>query len=109
MERYNHLPAVVSLYNSRRYKDITDLYSIKVCIEKSENKPVIYKFFTENYAVFSINAYYWDYASAKNCKKITSTIKFYNKEYINTGQKRITKLLVYKLYEDIIKKEIMVL
>ena len=109
MVKYNSLSVVSYLYENKKYKQITDLYSVVIRIEKENNKPVICKIFMKECAIFSINAYYWNCNSANNCKKITSNIKFYNKEYINMENKTIAKLLVYKLYEDIIKKENMVL
>ncbi|MCD7779205.1 MAG: hypothetical protein LUH05_00845 [Candidatus Gastranaerophilales bacterium] len=97
------------LYKNANFRQIIDLFSFVIKIEKNLNVPVINRIFTSEYLLLSLNAVYWNINNPENYYKISSSIKISSNNINDFNIKEIRKLLVKNIYEEVIKKEIMMI
>ena len=94
-----------SLLKQRKYKQITDLYNIKIRPEKAGNKLIINRIIYKDGMKTSLSAIVWEINKINNYKKYNVCIKTTKSE----DYKTLTKKLLNALYAKVIKNKIMML
>ncbi len=97
------------LYESKRYKQITDLFSYVIKIEKIINKPLTDKIFSKDYQLFTLNAIYWSRENPEGYKKISASVKISSREKNKLNIFKIKKQLIENICKTVIKNEIMMI
>ncbi len=109
MEYYYTREIIKNLYKVAKYKQITELFSFVIKVEKNINLPIINKIFTEQYKILSLNAAYWNKNNPEKYYRISSSININTNDIKEFDIKKIRKQLVDNIYKEIIKKEIMMI
>ncbi len=96
---------LVELFRNKKYKEILDLFSYVIKIDRNNNKLNIFRYVTKEKIVFSLRARIWKLGNPNENKLIKSDIKFSSKENLNYLE--VKKMLINDIYKRIIKNEIM--
>lgn len=86
------------------YKRLADIYSYVVRTEKSNGKLIFDRFYSEKEITITLSAMVWNLSDWKNHKKYSVALKIKNEEIKNYRKKEIKKILLTKLYKQVIKK-----
>ncbi len=86
------------------YKRLADIYSYVIKPEKINGKLIYDRFYSDNEVTITLSATVWNFNNWKNYKKYLVSLKLRKEEIKNLKEKEIKKILLTKLYKQVIKK-----
>ena len=86
------------------YKRLADIYSYVIKTEKINGKLIFDRFYSAKEITITLSARVWNLNNWKNHKKYSVSLKIKNEEIKNYREKEIKKILLTKLYKQVIKK-----
>lgn len=98
-----------NLYKSNHLKEIINLYSFIIKIEKNGNIPITTKILKEESIIIFMNAIIWETKNPIEFQKITGKLIVSSEEIKNTSAKEIRKKLIDNIYKQVIKNKIMMI
>ncbi len=98
---------IKKLFKLKKYKEIANAESYIIKLERNGSKIILDRLFTKETVLITVSALYWSINDYKNYKKIKASILL--KLPLNIDNREIIKILRDKIYEEVIKKAIMML
>lgn len=86
------------------YKRLADIYSYVIKTEKINGKLVFDKFYSDKGVTITLSAKVWNLNNWKNHKKYSVSLKISKEKIKDYTKKEIKKILLTKLYKQVIKK-----
>jgi hypothetical protein len=97
------------LYQQDRFKEILDLCSLNIKIEKTYNKPTINCIYLQDNVIYSLNALIWFQQNPNVYERYNYQLVEDIKTIKNMTNYNISKEVVKNLYKDVIKNKILMI
>ncbi len=86
------------------YKRLADIYYYVIKTEKINGKLIFDRFYSDKEVTITLSATVWNLKDWKNYKKFSASLKIPKEKIKDFTEKEIKKILLTKLYKQVIKK-----